>query len=586
MTTEIQPYIPPDLPGWKWQRGPGDQFRLVNAADGWVTAWAPDTHTLQPIAEAYTITNREQALVAEAQAKDTPAPPANTTRLVEFTKIRKDGGTQARDSLNEAVAQEYAETWIELSRKPNGLREMQPIVLYYDGTDYWIGDGFHRTEGYQLAYASGQLGAAPAAILAEVRQGTRRDAMLHAAGANAQHGLRRTRADVRRAIEMLLRDDEWRQWSNREIADRVKCDHKTVGAVRTALEQGGEIPHLTERKGADGKTYAAAPAAPAWGPNASPEKNAEAERAAVKQYDYSIATGITLEALERIRIKILQDDRLRSEAAQKLIAILDTKAQFYRPVVTAAAQPSPSPVAPPADFATVAIPTLTVGRETLGKDRLKPITPWVLIVGDRRSSYEPAAIHRAEAVYETQSTVRVRLDGSEETKAQHKVYAVPTEEAWTEAQRLHQVLADTLTALADGLRDLGRYDTRLDEAGGLKAAPNPLTPTIISCKFPEDELQWWWEPWQVTNCERKLASRHTAKMVFYQWSADSDSDSSAMQHQFAVCPDDAAWERIAALHAAAEAARAAFVSHLATLGTYQDALADGRYMMAASAVGA
>src|SRR5205807_2339709 len=30
---------------------------------------------------------------------------------------------------------------------------------------------------------------------------------------------------------------------------------KTVGAVRENLQTGGEIPHLKDRKGADGKTY-------------------------------------------------------------------------------------------------------------------------------------------------------------------------------------------------------------------------------------------------------------------------------------------------------------------------------------------
>ena len=48
-----------------------------------------------------------------------------------------------------------------------------------------------------------RTGAPPtrAEIAADVRQGTRRDALLFAAGANSSHGLSRTTADKRRAIE-------------------------------------------------------------------------------------------------------------------------------------------------------------------------------------------------------------------------------------------------------------------------------------------------------------------------------------------------------------------------------------------------
>ena len=46
-------------------------------------------------------------------------------------------------------------------------------------------------------------------IAALVKAGTRRDAVLAAAGANAAHGLRRSAADKARAVDALLTDDEW-----------------------------------------------------------------------------------------------------------------------------------------------------------------------------------------------------------------------------------------------------------------------------------------------------------------------------------------------------------------------------------------
>ena len=78
-------------------------------------------------------------------------------------------------------------------------------------------------------------------ILAEVREGTRRDAILAAAAANATHGLRRTNADKRRAVLTLLRDPEWVKWSDRKIGAGRSVDHKTVAAIR-ARATSGEFP--------------------------------------------------------------------------------------------------------------------------------------------------------------------------------------------------------------------------------------------------------------------------------------------------------------------------------------------------------
>ena len=107
-----------------------------------------------------------------------------------------------------------------------------PIIVFYDGTVYWPGDGFHRIEAARRIDRE--------TISADVREGGQRDALLLAASANAMHGLRRTQADKRRSIETLLRDPEWMKWSDREIAKTCSVDHKTVGTVRRELT--GEFP--------------------------------------------------------------------------------------------------------------------------------------------------------------------------------------------------------------------------------------------------------------------------------------------------------------------------------------------------------
>jgi hypothetical protein len=119
-----------------------------------------------------------------------------------------------------------------------------PIRVYQDGAEYHLADGFHRVE------AARQIGRD--VILAEVRQGTSRDTTLGACAANAEHGLRRTNEDKRRAIEAMLRDPEWARWSDRAIAKACAVDHKSVAKVRrelTAPNGGGEIPTPTKAHG-------------------------------------------------------------------------------------------------------------------------------------------------------------------------------------------------------------------------------------------------------------------------------------------------------------------------------------------------
>lgn len=152
--------------------------------------------------------------------------------------VRTDGGTQTRSGLNMFTVESYAEAMKEGIVFP-------PIVTYYDGAEYWLADGFHRLAAAERAGHS--------AIDCEIRQGTRRDAILYSVGANANHGLQRTREDVRRAIDLLLRDEEWREWSDSAIAGKVGCNHKTVGSRRAELVAAGEIEDSGIRRAADGR---------------------------------------------------------------------------------------------------------------------------------------------------------------------------------------------------------------------------------------------------------------------------------------------------------------------------------------------
>jgi hypothetical protein len=193
-------------------------------------------------------TIEETALIDDVQV-DPPGGWGVQSLLIR--QIRRDGGTQARIGLNEDTVQEYA----ELMREHRwDFRSLQRPIVLYDGSAFWLADGFHRIEAAQRA----QLSDFPVDVI----RGSKRDAILRAAGANSQHGLRRTRDDVQRAIALLLKDAEWQQWSNVKIAAQIGCSDKTVADVRCRLESASEIPSLTTRQGADGKSYPVPPVAP------------------------------------------------------------------------------------------------------------------------------------------------------------------------------------------------------------------------------------------------------------------------------------------------------------------------------------
>jgi hypothetical protein len=183
-------------------------------------------------------------------------------------QIRRDGGTQARVGLNEDTVQEYA----ELMREHRwDFQTMQRPIVLFDGESFWLADGFHRIEAAQRAGLSDYP--------IEVLRGSQRDAVLRAAGANSQHGLRRSNEDKRRAVELLLRDAEWRQWSDRKIADVCAVSNKFVGDVRRALSVNGtQIPE-TRTVERNGTSYQMTPAAPQRGainrPDGSPSNGAQ-----------------------------------------------------------------------------------------------------------------------------------------------------------------------------------------------------------------------------------------------------------------------------------------------------------------------
>lgn len=142
-----------------------------------------------------------------------------------YDKIRIDGGTQPRMLINTDVVEDYA-SQIEAGR------ELPPLVVFHDGAEYWLADGFHRYHARATV-----LGAAM--IECDVREGTQEDAIVYSCGANAEHGLRRTNADKRRAVMIMLSHRP--TWSDREIAQHCSVTHPFVGVMRELSGNGCQI---------------------------------------------------------------------------------------------------------------------------------------------------------------------------------------------------------------------------------------------------------------------------------------------------------------------------------------------------------
>lgn len=146
--------------------------------------------------------------------------PRAYVKTLPIAGIRRDGGTQIRVALDEETVAEY-------TRAIKAGATLPPVTVYSDLEHYWLSDGFHRIEAATRAGLT--------SIEAETRSGSQRDAILAACGANAAHGLRRSNADKRRAVETLLADPEWQKWTDRAIAKVANVDKGTVAARRAEL---------------------------------------------------------------------------------------------------------------------------------------------------------------------------------------------------------------------------------------------------------------------------------------------------------------------------------------------------------------
>jgi hypothetical protein len=168
-----------------------------------------------------------ETAMQEPQISENPPIKGDETaiRAISISQIEQDPALQSRITIhNKKVVEKYAEALRDGDKFPS------VDVFEIDG-QYFVVDGSHR-----LA-AARQEGWTEFECL--VHQGSMRDAILWASGANAAHGEPRTNEDMNLVVNRLLDDPEWSQWSNGQIAK--EC-HVSATFVRSLRAKRSENP--------------------------------------------------------------------------------------------------------------------------------------------------------------------------------------------------------------------------------------------------------------------------------------------------------------------------------------------------------
>jgi hypothetical protein len=138
-------------------------------------------------------------------------------RKIKLDAIRIDGGTQCRLVIDQPTVYTYLDAMKEGAEFP-----MMETV--YDGSTYWLTDGFHRYHAFKLSGIK--------EIEIKYKPGTLHDAKLEALKANSKHGKPLTNEDKRNKVRMALEIEGFDKLSDREIAKHCEVSHSFVASIR------------------------------------------------------------------------------------------------------------------------------------------------------------------------------------------------------------------------------------------------------------------------------------------------------------------------------------------------------------------
>lgn len=206
------------------------------------------------------------------------------------------------------------------------LSSLPPVLLAKikgDSKLYML-DGFHRFEAHRRTNSK---------YLPAIYKhfATREDVIIKACGMNAEHGLRRTNADKRRATEKALAVLDLSKYTLREIGDMIGVSHGTVHNVRKDLETAllqktGEQPAGSPAPTPLTSVKAAEPTTPATTGASTIQKTEVHDRRGVKYEIVDDPKTLTAEAMVRKLLTEVDEDH--EYLAELILTVIGRKGSY------------------------------------------------------------------------------------------------------------------------------------------------------------------------------------------------------------------------------------------------------------------
>lgn len=187
---------------------------------------------------------------------------AHAQRMMRCEEIEATTATQVRTMLHKDVIELYK------SDIENGA-DMPAVQVFAEtgSARHILADGFHRL----LAH----INAGRDEILVDIHEGGMHEALEYALSANRTHGLRRSNADKINAVKLAMKDPEFSELSQGEVADLCGVSRATVNRVA--------VREVTGREEKKGKVKPEKPTAGDHRPTMPEPTQAEIELAEVRQ---------------------------------------------------------------------------------------------------------------------------------------------------------------------------------------------------------------------------------------------------------------------------------------------------------------
>ena len=141
----------------------------------------------------------------------------HSVTLLPIDLIRTDAGTQMRVAICAKTLTDYVDT----------VDDLPPITVFLVDGKYILADGFHRLGAYKCCGRD--------TIPCEIKEGTLDDVREFACCANITHGLRRSDADKRKAVEEFFKIPGREDLTNSEVSRKLNVSPRVIKDIRNNL---------------------------------------------------------------------------------------------------------------------------------------------------------------------------------------------------------------------------------------------------------------------------------------------------------------------------------------------------------------